>query len=169
LGKVRKSHLRTIESAIESFYGIECAIMPAVPVKDGLLFDGEGTYDASRILSNYDSEERVVFVTTKRIARRKFRDERQNLKGMAQMWGEKSVVSTYYMTKYFGDSKAYRDDLSKTALHEVGYTFGLTHCDILHCVMYTSDTYHPPVDARKLTFCESCRNNIGMPQVPRVR
>jgi len=168
LGKVKKSNLQTIKSSIETFYGIRCVIKPSVGIKEGLLIDDEGAYDAIKIMSKYDDEERVVFVTEKRISKKSL-EEGVGLNGVARYWGDKMVVSTFHMRRFYGNSKSFRDDLTNTALHEVGHTFGLDHCNAKRCVMFTSDTYHAPVDARKLTLCNNCFTKVGMEKLPKVK
>lgn len=169
LGKVRKSHLKTVKSSIESFYGIRCEIRPPMGVNQDLLFDHREIYDAEKMLTEYESRYSLVMVTDKRIARDKEFGKAQDLNGVAQRWGDNAVVSTYFMRMYEGEAKSFRDELASVSLHEVGHTFGLMHCPVDRCVMYTVKEYRQPLDARKLTLCSSCRKKIGMQKAPRVK
>lgn len=53
----------------------------------------------------------------------------------------------------------FRGRLIKEALHELGHTFGLPHCDDKKCVMSFSNTI-ADVDEKGESFCINCRKNI---------
>ena len=45
------------------------------------------------------------------------------------------------------------------AVHELGHTYGLGHCNNLHCVMYFSNSLKD-TDRKGPNFCEKCRGKI---------
>jgi archaemetzincin len=53
-------------------------------------------------------------------------------------------------------AELYRARLVKECVHEVGHTFGLTHCRVGGCVMGRANTIHD-VDAKGDGFCGECR------------
>ncbi len=48
----------------------------------------------------------------------------------------------------------------KEALHELGHTFGLTHCHQWDCLMHASNTVED-IDMKGNTFCTSCLAGIS--------
>lgn len=81
--------------------------------------------------------------------------------GVAQMEGPCSVISTYRLRPHFyhqpPNQALFFERLQKTALHELGHCFGLTHCRNRHCVMYSS-TRIEDTDSKKVDFCSSCKD-----------
>ncbi len=84
--------------------------------------------------------------------------------GEAQLNGSAAVVSTFRLKpQFYGlprDEALLRERLIKEAVHELGHTFGLRHCDDYECVM-TSSTYADEIDIKGRAFCQDCTKMIG--------
>jgi archaemetzincin len=81
--------------------------------------------------------------------------------GEAQLGGKGAVVSTARLRIDFNGLPSaqplFRSRLVKECTHELGHTFGLTHCAFTRCVMSGSNTVLD-VDAKALNLCRSCRS-----------
>lgn len=55
------------------------------------------------------------------------------------------------------ERKVFKDRILKEAVHEIGHTLGLNHCNSYKCVMYFSDTLID-TDKKSYNFCSSCLN-----------
>ena len=79
--------------------------------------------------------------------------------GLAQVEGRCCLISTHRLNPKFYDQPSGPDILlqrvEKTAIHELGHTFGLTHCRDRRCVMYSS-TNIENTDLKKPDFCPTC-------------
>ena len=79
--------------------------------------------------------------------------------GRAQMNGKAAVVSLFRLRQeYYGltpNPDLLRARASKEAMHELGHTFGLTHCADCRCVMYLSNSVRN-IDIKARDFCEGC-------------
>lgn len=58
----------------------------------------------------------------------------------------------------------FRERTLKEAIHELGHTWGLSHCPNPRCVMHFSNTL-ADTDAKRATFCERCKRRMGMESV----
>lgn len=87
--------------------------------------------------------------------------------GEAVLDGNVAVVSYHRLqTERYGlppDPALLADRLWKEALHEIGHTFGLVHCQSLDCVMHTS-TYAEDIDLKGNDFCVDCRRELPVSQ-----
>jgi archaemetzincin len=83
--------------------------------------------------------------------------------GEAQLAGRAAVVSTYRLdnARYglTGDHQVLLDRLAKEAIHELGHTCGLVHCNQSVCVMRSS-TYVEDIDLKSVQFCSACNRRI---------
>jgi len=79
--------------------------------------------------------------------------------GEAQLGGRAALISLHRLHQgYYGlkpDPQLLMERAAKEALHELGHTFGLTHCPEPGCVMYFSNSIRQ-IDAKSDQFCDSC-------------
>jgi archaemetzincin len=80
--------------------------------------------------------------------------------GEAQMGGPCAVVSAHRLHQEFyglaSDRELFRQRLLKEAVHELGHTFGLTHCDDYRCAMAPSHAVEW-IDLKGSTLCPTCQ------------
>jgi archaemetzincin len=81
--------------------------------------------------------------------------------GEAQMGGPCAVVSAHRLAQEFyglpPDPALLRDRLIKEAVHEVGHTLDLTHCDDYACVMAASHAVEW-IDLKEAALCANCQS-----------
>jgi archaemetzincin len=79
--------------------------------------------------------------------------------GLAQIEGKCSIISLHRLYPRFYDQPSNLDLLlarvEKTVLHELGHTFGITHCRDRRCVMYSSVRIED-TDVKQPDFCPTC-------------
>ena len=84
--------------------------------------------------------------------------------GQAQLDGLAALVSFHRLRQEFyglpPDPALLRERLAKELLHEVGHTFGLTHCARQDCAMSLS-THIEYVDAKQAGFCAGCASHLA--------
>jgi archaemetzincin len=84
--------------------------------------------------------------------------------GEAQLAGNCAIVSTHRLREEaYGlpaDPALLTERLRKEAVHELGHTFGLRHCQDWRCVMASSHSVEL-VDTKTAEFCSTCRKAIA--------
>ena len=84
--------------------------------------------------------------------------------GEAQTEGRCAVVSTCRLRQEFyglpADAGLERLRLLKEAVHELGHTFGLAHCENYECVMAPSHAVEW-IDLKSSKFCAMCLRQLG--------
>ncbi|MCL4558886.1 MAG: archaemetzincin family Zn-dependent metalloprotease [Deltaproteobacteria bacterium] len=83
--------------------------------------------------------------------------------GEAQLDGKAAIVSGARLKQeYYGlkpDKRLYVERLFKELMHELGHTFGLTHCDLSYCVMHLSNNVIG-IDKKTAAFCENHKDQL---------
>ena len=80
--------------------------------------------------------------------------------GEAQMGGPCAVVSAHRLRQEFyglpPDPELFRQRVIKEAVHELGHTLSLTHCDDYQCAMAPSHAVEW-IDLKESTLCTNCQ------------
>lgn len=87
--------------------------------------------------------------------------------GEAEMEGHAAIVSTHRLHQEFyglpSQPELAHDRLLKEAVHELGHTLGLRHCDDYRCAMAASHAVEW-IDLKEPGFCAACRARVAAPQ-----
>lgn len=96
----------------------------------------------------------VIGLTTKDISVRKGNMEDWGVMGLAYMPGHSCVVSTYRLSK-----KNLHEQLYKVAIHELGHTQGVAHCEYdKSCYMRDAGGGNPLDE--ETHFCSYCKSHL---------
>jgi archaemetzincin len=83
--------------------------------------------------------------------------------GEAQLGGSCAVVSYHRLHQSFyglpPDESLLKERLAKEAIHEIGHTFGLSHCEDYECVMAASHSVEW-LDVKGGRLCFECRSKV---------
>jgi archaemetzincin len=154
------SPLDGLAASLTRVFGLRCAV-----ADDGLdssfAFDSaRNQYHSTRILERLTREYATGFRVLGVSAHDLFVPVLSFVFGEAQVSGLCAVVSTHRLREEIyglpADSSILLDRLTKEAVHELGHTFGLRHCDDWTCVMASTNSVER-LDIRTASFCERCR------------
>lgn len=73
--------------------------------------------------------------------------------------GNKSAVISLFRLRMGADEETFRRRLVKEAIHELGHTWGLSHCQNWRCVMHFSNSLED-TDRKETEWCESCDRKL---------
>jgi len=137
LGDVDYSDLTYAVNVIEDFYGFNCVIGSNQPITDDLYISGTTSIiEPDKCVRKFYSTQRVVYIVDKKLWH-----NGRYYRGFATTNGGTVVVSADFSF------------MKETIIHEIGHTFGLSHCSDRTCIMATSDN-----DVYENgSFCSRCR------------
>jgi len=109
-----------------------------------------------RALDFYDTTSiRIVVVTSVDL----FSPMMNYVFGIAEHPGKGAVVSTYRLNFNEHDGKRMYTRLLKEVMHELGHTFGLSHCSDPKCAMAFATTVLD-VDKKNSALCDRCSTSL---------
>ncbi len=161
IGNVDDGLLRDLCPGIEEILGIRCEVLP-------MRLDPEFAYHGER-QQHHSSEilhrmQKCLMADSWRIVGIAAVDLYIPILtfvfGEAQIGGPCAVVSAHRLRQEFyglpPDPELFRRRLVKEAVHELGHTLNLTHCDDYGCAMASSHTVEW-IDLKESALCTSCR------------
>ena len=105
-------------------------------------------------LAHHEPGERVLAVTECDL----YADNLNFVFGMADSLGRCAVISLYRL-RAGADEETFRRRAVKEAVHELGHTFGLSHCANPRCVMHFSNSLGD-TDRKGSEWCELCEQKF---------
>jgi len=164
IGSVPAQALEWIENATADWFPLPIRRPPAVAIPEGAYDAKRGQYQSVEFLKMLADRaprdaERVLGVTDVDLAIPML----SFLFGQAQFDGPIAVVSLCRLHQEFYGLPAQQDLLRertvKEVLHELGHTFGLTHCSDSKCAMSLA-THIELVDAKAEQYCARCGTQL---------
>jgi len=165
VGLVPPQVLDWIEEAAGEWFTFPIRRLPAMAIPVGAFDAARGQYrsveimmalaraapeEAARLLGVTEADLSIPMLTF--------------LFGHAQLNGRTALISLCRLRQEFyglpPDETLLRERAIKEMLHEMGHTFGLTHCGNAQCAMSVS-THIQFVDAKDARYCANCGTRIA--------
>jgi len=167
IGNVDDGLLQDIRPAVEETFHVACKVLP-VRLDPEFAYHGERQqYHSSEILHRMQSfvtedSWRVLGVGAVDL----YIPILTFVFGEAQMGGPCAVVSAHRLRQEFyglpADPELYRQRVIKEAVHELGHTMSLTHCEDYSCAMAPSHAVEW-IDLKEGMLCTGCRDIAATP------
>lgn len=143
------------------------AIEPDKALPQGAYSPSRKQYNAFIMLDELSGEvriflgmERAIFIVEEDL----FTPDLNFVFGLADPKKGTAIVSLARLrNEYYGlkpDSRLFNERLIKEVVHELGHTWGISHCSNTKCVMYFSESIQD-TDKKRDTFCLDCRVRLG--------
>ena len=164
IGKVDPALLEGLRAAIPQSLNVDCEILP-IELDPGPSYHIERQqYHSSEILERMQALVRPGGWRVLGVAEVDFYIPiLKYVFGEAQMGGNCAVVSFHRLRQEFyglePDEALLRERLLKEAVHELGHTLDLHHCQDYRCAMASSHAVEW-IDLRGAKLCEICRSQV---------
>lgn len=152
------------ERALAAFYDVRVRVAPEVPLPRMAYHAPRGRYRAEKLLAHLDEthhgEFRVVGLTATDISTTKGAIPDWGVLGLASIDGRACVLSAFRCRRSARNAAHAIERLGKTAVHELGHTFGLEHCPHVGCLMEDGKGTVLTTD-READLCVDCRKHLA--------
>lgn len=164
IGKIDQGLLMHMAPAMANAFQVPCEILSATLDPDFAFHGERQQYHSSEILARMQSlvtrdSWRVLGVTAVDL----YIPILTFVFGEAQMGGPCAIVSLHRLRQEFyglpHDRDLLHQRLVKEAVHEVGHTVNLTHCDDYSCAMAPSHAVEW-IDLKESSLCSTCHERV---------
>ncbi|HSC77667.1 MAG TPA: archaemetzincin [Candidatus Acidoferrales bacterium] len=163
-GVSREAGLAELAAALARVFGVACRVRPESLDARFALDAARQQYHSTAILQQLDGlagsdDVRLLGVTSLDL----YVPVLTFVFGEAQLDGRCALVSLCRLREEFYGlpprDDLLRERLLKEAVHELGHTFGLRHCDDWSCVMASTHAVER-LDVKSAAFCPACARRI---------
>ena len=165
------AEIACVEQALRGFYDTRVSVLSAIPMPKGAFYAPRQRYRADNVLTALDRllperGLRILGVTAADISTTKGNVFDWGIMGLARMPGRSCVVSSFRCKRRATGPDNATIRLAKTAVHELGHTFGLEHCPTLGCLLEDAGGSVLTTD-REYDLCTVCRTKLASAAVVR--
>jgi archaemetzincin len=148
------AELEAVSSALSAFYDVRLETRAPLPLPKSAFYVPRQRYRAEKLLdylvAQRSPDARVTLgLTAVDISTTKAPYEDWGILGLATLDGASAVLSSFRCRRGAKNPEHSRVRFAKTAVHELGHSFGLEHCPTPGCIMHdgegsvlTTDTEH---------------------------
>ncbi len=171
---VSATELELVSRSLRAFYAVSVETLPTEPVPRAAYYPPRARYRAERLLDYLERRVpekafRLIGLTAVDISTSKGPYVDWGILGLANLDGSVCVLSSFRCARGAKSPRHARERFAKTAVHELGHTFGLDHCPNAGCLMRDGNGTVLTTDSEK-DLCSACTAKLsarGLARVPR--
>lgn len=165
VGEVKEDVLFFLQSELEKVFEKEVKIAQSLQHPDYAYNPEREQYLSSEIVERIKKEkskdcDRILGVTDVDL----YVPSLNFVFGQADFFDKAAVISLVRLRQEYydlpKDEKLFQERVLKEAVHELGHTYVLTHCENPECVMYFSNTLED-TDIKSHDFCPECESKLN--------
>ena len=166
-GKVNSSYVEAVSAAVTEAMDVKIRVDPQRELPKAAWYAPRKRWRAEKILDAIDADPptgawKVLAITEAEISTTKDEYVDWGIVGLGNVGGLSSVTSTKIFKKHSKTNKDLLRRVSDSAIHELGHTLGLDHCESTGCVMRDAKGKAiTSADTSTGRYCELCHERVN--------
>lgn len=166
LGDLDRARADAVAARIRATFAVHTIVLHAKPLPDLAFYQPGRRFRGERLIDWLETTKparasKVLGLMSRDLSVTKGRTYDWGVMGVAGLRRSSGVVSTYRLSRHQASESLVRQRLCQVAVHELGHTLGLHHCDTPRCIMNDAEGGIASVDGSSGEFCRSCRRELG--------
>jgi archaemetzincin len=156
--------LKTLRNNLSDSLKGEVIILNSIALPPNAWYASRNRYIADSLLVFLKKEKKrdiikIVGLTNEDISTAKGAHTNWGVMGLGYCPGVSCVISSFRVKGSSNNYRHFTDRMTKLALHELGHTFGVPHCQHMNCIMKDAEG---KMNLDKAQFyCSECRSKIN--------
>lgn len=157
--------LTAVQNAVTAFFAVQVSVAPPLELPKSAYYAQRRRYRAEKLLdylvAQGSKSARVVLgLSAVDISTTKGSYEDWGIMGLATLDGRSAVLSSFRCKRRAKSAEHARVRFAKTAVHELGHSFGLDHCPNAGCLMHDGEGSVLTTDTER-DFCADTRARLA--------
>ena len=157
LGGMDRALLESVAADVEQAFGVQVVMLPAKLLPRSAFYAARARYRGERLLEWLEAEkpagaDKILGVMSADLSVTKGQVYDWGVMGVAGLGKAAGVVSIHRLR-----SRNLATRTRQVSVHELGHTFGLSHCPSPQCIMNDAEGGVRAVDESSGHFCDGCQ------------
>lgn len=166
LGEIDPSVVQKLSNHFEAMLDARVIVLPKTPLPRSAYYAPRNRYRGPKILDHLEARvpanvTKVLGVMSRDLSATKKEIYDWGILGIAGLSRRAAVVSIHRLNRHRVGPAKFEKRLNQVATHELGHTYGISHCKTARCLMNDACGSIRTVDRSSGKFCANCRRRMA--------